>query len=109
MRQRTTHFARGFGLVLAITAGGWPSAAWSQNIKDPVAIQLKGQGDRDIESGDYAEALRAYSKALSIEPSPELHYNRGRALQGLGRNAEALEEFEKFQRTASTKLAEAVP
>jgi hypothetical protein len=109
MRQRTTQFARGFGLVLVIIASGWPAAARGQNIKDPVAIQLKGQGDRGIESGDYAEALRAYSKALSIEPSPVLHYNRGRALQGLGRNAEALEEFEKFQRTASAKLAEAVP
>lgn len=38
-----------------------------------------------------------------------LHYNRGRALQGLGRNAEALDEFEKFELSASPKLAEAVP
>ena len=109
MRQQTTQFARGLRLVLTVIASGWPSAAWGQNIKDPVAMQLKGQGDRGIESGDYAEALRAYSKALSIEPSPVLHYNRGRALQGLGRNAEALEEFEKFQLTASAKLAAAVP
>jgi hypothetical protein len=87
----------------------WASVAWGRDIQDPVAVQLKAQGDKGMESGDYAEALRAYSKALSIEPSPVLHYNRGRALQGLGRNAEALDEFEKFQSSASPKLAKAVP
>jgi hypothetical protein len=72
-------------------------------------MQLKARGDTGMESGDYAEALRAYSKALSIEPSPVLHYNRGRALQGLGRNAEALDEFENFERSAPPELAKAVP
>ena len=92
-----------------LVLGVWASVAWGRDIQDPVAVQLKTQGDKGMESGDYAEALRAYSKALSIEPSPVLHYNRGRALQGLGRNAEALDEFEKFERSASPKLAEAVP
>jgi len=94
--------------VVAVV-GVWASVALGQDNQDPVAVQLKAQGDQGMESGDYAQALRAYSKALSIEPSPVLHYNRGRALQGLGRNAEALDEFESFQHAAPAKLAAAVP
>ncbi len=84
----------------------WSSA---QVVADPVALQLKQEGDRAIESGQYAEALHAYSKAIAIEPSPALHYNRGRALQALGRNAEALAEFELFETTAPDELKAAVP
>jgi hypothetical protein len=72
-------------------------------------LQLKQEGDRAIESGRYSDALNAYSKALSIEPSPALHYNRGRALQALGRNSEALAEFELFESTAPDELRAAVP
>src|SRR5438045_3143646 len=108
MSARTHHLANRCTRALVLVAV-WASVAWGQELQDPVALQLKAQGDKGMESGDYAEALRAYSKALSIEPSPVLHYNRGRALQGLGRNAEALDEFEKFEHSAPAKLAEAVP
>lgn len=81
----------------------------AQTPTDPVAVRLKQQGDSAIESGKFEEALLAYSKALTVEPSPALHYNRGRALQALGRNAEALDEFEQFENTGSSELKAAVP
>jgi hypothetical protein len=77
---------------------------WAAGRTDPVVFQLKRQGDKAIEAGQYADALAAYSKALAIEPSPALHYNRGRALQGLGRNAEALDELLLFESTAPPAL-----
>jgi len=83
-------------------------AASAADRTDPMVAQLKRQGDAAIEAGKYEVALAAYSKALAIEPAPALHYNRGRALQGLGRNAEALDELEQFESTAPKALKSAV-
>jgi hypothetical protein len=90
--------------VLVTSATGF-----AQPATDPMAAQLKLLGDTAIETGRYQEALEAYSKALSITPTPALHYNRGRALQALGRHADALDEFELFEKTASPELKAAVP
>jgi PEGA domain/Tetratricopeptide repeat len=97
------------GLVLIVINPLLVSTTLAQPLVDPVASKLKSHGDSAIELEHYDEALRAYTKALSIEPSPALHYNRARALQGLGRNAEALAEFERFESTASPSLIAAVP
>lgn len=81
----------------------------AQPVLDPVAVDLKRQGDQAIDAGLYEEALDAYSRALAIQPGPALHYNRGRALQALGRFAEAIAELEEFERTAPPELLQAVP
>jgi len=96
-----------WALVTTVAIVAEPSFA--QTPTDPVAIRLKQQGDVAIESGKFEDALRSYSKALAVEPSPALHYNRGRALQALGRNAEALDEFEQFENSGSSELKAAVP
>lgn len=95
--------------MLAFCVGVWASPGRAQPPVDPVAAQLKQRGDAAMQAGDFREALDAYTKALSAEPSPALHYNRGRALQGLARNAGALEEFERFRDTAPAELKSAVP
>ena len=92
------------GLFLAL----WSPAVTAADRTDPVVAQLKRKGDAAIEAGKFDVALAAYSKALAIEPSPALHYNRGRALQGLGRNADALAELEQFEATAPDALKSAV-
>lgn len=94
-------------MVLLIAA--WVTSASAQALNDPVAVQLKQRGDTAIETGRYQEALDAYTKALAIEAAPALRYNRSRALQALGRNAEALDELELFASTASPELKAAVP
>jgi predicted O-linked N-acetylglucosamine transferase (SPINDLY family) len=43
--------------------------------------------------GKFAEALDAYDRVLARAPSPEIHYNRGNALKGLGRVEDALESY----------------
>lgn len=83
--------------------------ACSAAAQDPVATDLKQQGDAAIDAGMYEEALDAYTRALAIEPGAALHYNRGRALQALGRFAEAIAELEEFERTAPPELKAAVP
>jgi hypothetical protein len=95
-------------LALALFCALWAPSVSAAGSTDPVVAQLKRQGDAAIEAGKFDLALAAYSKALAIEPSPALHYNRGRALQGLGRNAEALDELELFQSTAPAALKSAV-
>jgi len=108
-RQRTRSRLRALSLALALSIALPAPAAPGAGSTDPVVAQLKKQGDAAIEAGKYEAALAAYSKALAVEPSPALHYNRGRALQGLGRNAEALDELEQFESTAPTALKAAVP
>jgi hypothetical protein len=73
------------------------------------SAELKRQGDRAMETMHYPEALDAYGKSYEISHEPALLYNRGRALQLLGRYPEALEELEKFQHEASPELALRVP
>ncbi|NWF93703.1 MAG: CHAT domain-containing protein [Syntrophaceae bacterium] len=58
-----------------------------------------------LEAGRYEPALAKLNEALALEekaPSPlikpVIHLNRGRALSGLGRTAEAFEEFQKTER-----------
>lgn len=87
----------------------WASHVHAECPIDPVAARLKQQGDTAIDAGEYALALSTYAKALGIETCPSLYYNRGRALQGLGRNAEALADFEQFRDSASTELVANVP
>lgn len=91
-----------FSVAVAVVA--WSMTCGAQSLQDPIAAQLKQVGDTAIEAGRFDEALRAYSQALAIEPTPALHYNRGRALQALGRSAEALEEFEQFDASAPVEL-----
>lgn len=100
---------RVFALLLAsgllIAEPGFAQSAPS----DPIAQTLKASGDRAMVEARFDDALDAYTKALAVQPSAALHYNRGRALQGLGRNAEALGELELFERQATPDLLTAVP
>lgn len=79
-------------------AGGGSSATASR------AADLKKRGDDLLDAKHYAEALAAYDAAYAIEPSPALLYNRGRALQFLGRNPEALDALEQFAAQAPREL-----
>jgi hypothetical protein len=73
------------------------------------AAELKQQGDEAMVSLRYADALGAYSQSYYLVSDPALLYNKGRALQALGRYPEALENFEAFDAQASAKLKARVP
>ena len=68
---------------------------------------LRDQGAEAYERGDYIEALDHFEKAYALFPSPNLHYNLARALSDLGRDLEALEQFEFFLAKAPEAPAQA--
>jgi hypothetical protein len=84
-------------------------AAGANDANASLLHRLKAQGDAAMVERRYQAALEAYSKAASIEKSPVLDYNRGRALQALERYAEALDALESFQRGAPPELLSRVP
>lgn len=86
-----------------------PGTALAEGLRDHLAQSLKADGDAAMTEGRFAEALSAYERGAAIEPSPILDYNRGRALQALGRNADALLLLERFQREADPELRARVP
>jgi hypothetical protein len=73
------------------------------------ATQLKAEGDAAFDQSFYGDALRAYEAAYEVSHDPALLFNRGRALQALGRYPEALEMFERFAKEASPALRAKVP
>jgi hypothetical protein len=71
--------------------------------------QLKAEGDAAFDAFQYGDALRAYEAAYEASHDPALLFNRGRALQALGRFPEALEMFERFDKEAPAPLRAKVP
>jgi tetratricopeptide repeat protein/PEGA domain-containing protein len=71
------------------------------------AKRLRDTGAEAIDRGDFAAALDSFSRALELFPSPNLRYNLGVALDGLGRWSEAAEEFEEFLAAAPNAPAAA--
>lgn len=62
--------------------------------KDPVALFNQGQDAH--EKGDLAKAIALYEEAIKIAPEfPEAEYQRGTALQSLGKDAEAEKAFRR--------------
>lgn len=90
-------------VVAQAQARGGSSATGSR------AADLKKRGDDLLDAKRYAEALAAYDEAYAIDPSPALLYNRGRALQFLGRYPEALDALEQFDAQAPRELLDRLP
>ena len=56
-----------------------------------------------LEKGDHAGALRKFDAAYALVPSPKVQFNRGLALEALGRHVEALGAFDLFLAGATEK------
>jgi hypothetical protein len=54
------------------------------------------EGVRLLSAHDFTKALARFNEAYVLFPSPKLHYNRGLALDGLGRRADAFVAFSRF-------------
>lgn len=109
MRTKRFRFAAALLTVSLVSLGAPVPSALAQkeglSAKETArAAELKKQGDSAMKGLRYEEAIAAYTKAYEINEDPAMLYNRGRALQGLGRYAEALEEFEAFKQKASPAL-----
>ena len=102
--------------VMTVAVAFIPRAALADESVPPapaaapdLAIEAKRQGDDALVNGRHAEALAAYEKAVAIRPDPALVYNIGRAHQGLGDYAAALDALETFERTAPAAVRARVP
>jgi hypothetical protein len=73
------------------------------------ATKLKKHGDDAMLDLRYEDALAAYAKSYALRANPALHYNRARALEALGRYADALDAYEAFQKDAPSDLLAKVP
>jgi tetratricopeptide (TPR) repeat protein len=75
------------------------------------AVSIDGRADPDprnvakaklveggdlLKQGEYQEALDRFKEAYGLFQSPKIYYNFGLAYIGLGRNADAMEAFDKF-------------
>ncbi|HMA94971.1 MAG TPA: PEGA domain-containing protein [Polyangiaceae bacterium] len=74
-----------------------------------MAISFKERGDQAMDKGDFAAAAEAYRQGNQIQHHPAFDFNLARALQGLGRFAEALDSLERFGREATPELLARVP
>jgi len=54
------------------------------------------EGVELLRTRQYHEALARFDEAYALVPSANIHYDRGLAYRGLGRNAAAIEAFEAF-------------
>lgn len=71
--------------------------------------ELKARADALFRVREYGDAVALYDEAFGLLPDARLLYNKGRALQALGRYAEALQTFRLFQTKASSQLQEQLP
>jgi hypothetical protein len=90
--QRRLLMAAAVALAV-VSAGRTEAAAPSdrEQARDKVA-----EGVRLLSAHDYARALARFDEAYVLYSSPKLHYNRGLALEGLGRQADAFVAFSRF-------------
>lgn len=115
MRPRSRRVCSALVVALAVAspARGTPAkppASPEQPITaEKTAAQLRAEGDAAFDAFLYGDALRAYEQAYESSHDPALLFNRGRALQALGRYPEALEMFERFDKEATPALRAKVP
>jgi len=92
----------------ASEGGAAAERAHEKAVEGQRAQQLKRKGDALSRNRRYAEALIAYHEAYEIGHNPAVLYNMGRALESLGRYAEALHVFRQFEREAPQELLDRV-
>jgi hypothetical protein len=84
-------------VAIAVSAGSVSAAPSDrEKARDKVA-----EGARMLGAHDFRNALARFDEAYSLYPSPKLHYNRGLALEGLGRRADAFVAFTRFVEEAT--------
>jgi hypothetical protein len=105
---RRSSFFPALVLALSALAAGAGSAA-AAGPPPGAAAALKASGDALMREKRYGEALAAYEAAARSQPDPTLHYNRGRALQFLGRYPEALAALRSFKAEAPVAVLNRVP
>jgi tetratricopeptide (TPR) repeat protein len=85
-------------IVLILALAGSSAAAAPDETRDAKAeaTRLSDEGAEALRRHEPAAALAAFDAALRLYPSAKLQYNRGLALDSLGRSLQAATAFERF-------------
>jgi tetratricopeptide (TPR) repeat protein len=94
-------------LLSARTASADPKGSPSPDAAAPSegrgrAAELFARASEAYRAGQFALAISLLLELESIKPEPVLHYNLGRAYEGLGRWSEAIAEYEAYLREDGT-------
>ena len=81
-------------IVLAVVVSALASPAHADD-RDK-ALKLFEDSDKAYKAGQFEEATELLREAYSLYPEPLLLYNLGRAQEGLGDTAGAVESYEKY-------------
>ena len=118
-RRRARPVAGQTLLLAALLVGSaWPTGARAQTDDKARAEARLGEARRLLENQEHEGALVALREAHALYPSPKLHFNFGMVYQRLGREAQALESFERYlaevnpptmHRNAEAAIAELKP
>jgi hypothetical protein len=96
-------------LACLLVASSARSARAQEASDTSQAADLRRRGNEAMDARRFGEALALYRQAHSLSQDAALLYNQGRALEGLGRYAEALAQLEKFDAEAAPALKARVP
>src|SRR5581483_5858308 len=96
-----------FALALALLVAS--STAYADEASVKRSGELKEQGYAVFDQGKYADAYALYVQAYSVEPTPSLLYNQGRALEAMGEYPDAIAKLEDFRQKASPEMLAKVP
>jgi hypothetical protein len=81
------------GLVFGCQQAPAPAAAGRVPSASPAA-ELREEGDRAMERGEYAKAVAKYQDAVGIDPNDmSLRFSLGTAFSYVGKRAETVEQF----------------
>ncbi|HVY46216.1 MAG TPA: hypothetical protein VHB21_10070, partial [Minicystis sp.] len=85
-------------LALALAVAAAPRVARAQH--DPRAVELFRESAVRYREGRFREAAELLREAYAREPEPLLLYNLGRACEGMGDAACAIDAYKRYLRAA---------
>lgn len=85
-------------IVFAVIVNAWPAPAHADG-RDK-ALALFEDSDKAYKAGNFERAAELLREAYSLYPEPLLLYNLGRAQEGLGDAAGAVESYEQYLQDA---------
>src|SRR5206468_1333905 len=87
-------------LAVAATLASCPVIAQADTPKER-AVRLFEQAEQDYRGGRFREAAALLRQAYDLDANPDLLYNLGRALEGLGELDRAIDAYDRYLKLAT--------
>jgi hypothetical protein len=102
----------GAGAPWGPTAGAVPPGGAQAAANAPAALSaadaaraalLRKQGHQAFDGARYLDAIAAYEALVKLAPDPPIFFNLAQAYENVGRHADALTSYRRFQESASSE------